>query len=217
MPSKKFKVLILGSTGMVGSEVLAECIKDDRIKSITVVDRVPTPNPNKKVKQIIHQNFNDFSKIKKQIIGHDVCFYCIGVYQGSVPKEKFIEITYEYFTKLAHTIESKKTTFCLFSAGGADSKSNILFAKWKGECEDYLLKLNFKDIYILRPGYIHPSNPAKLHKSLNYYIFEALYPIVKFLSTNLSTTSNQLARAMVSVSLNGFDKKILSNSDIRKF
>ena len=34
-------VLITGSTGMVGKSVLNECIKDDRIGKIYLVNRVP--------------------------------------------------------------------------------------------------------------------------------------------------------------------------------
>ncbi len=208
------RVLILGSTGMVGSEVLKECLKTHQITDIIVINREQM-NTNKKVKKIVHTNFLNFSNIRKEIINHDICFYCIGVYTGDVSKEKFKEITYDYLTSLAKTIESNKTIFCLLSAGGANSKSNILFAKWKGKAEDELMKLNFKHIYIFRPAYIYPSDKTKQKKSIFYKMIEILYPLFKKFSS-FSITSNQLAKVMIQISLSNTNNKIFKNKEIRQ-
>ncbi len=208
------KVLILGSTGMVGSEVLERCIQNPKIKKITVVNR-DQGIENKKVTAIVHSNFLDFSEIKKDIMDHDICFYCIGVYQGDVPEQKFIEITHDYLVALAKTIESKKTIFCLFSAQGADPKSSILFAKWKGKAEESLQKLQFRDVYIVRPGYIHPENKQKSRKKLFYRVVGLFYPILNKIAPQYCTNSGQLAKAMVRVAIEGSEKKVLENMDIR--
>ena len=46
-------VLITGSTGMVGKSVLYECIKDDRIRKIYLVNRVPVNLESSKISEFI--------------------------------------------------------------------------------------------------------------------------------------------------------------------
>jgi uncharacterized protein YbjT (DUF2867 family) len=209
------KVLIFGSTGMVGEEVLQECLKHPKIKEITVVTRKPSISIDG-VKEIVHTDFLDFSKIRDEIIDHDICFFCIGVYQGEVSKEKFIEITHTSLIALAKSIESNKTIFCLFSAQGANSKGLLLFAKWKGRAEEDLMKLNFKDAYAFRASYIHPSNASKLKEGLMYKVYEWFYMFAKDRFLQICISSNQLAKAMLHVALHGSDKKILDNENMRK-
>ncbi len=209
------KALILGATGMVGEEVLQECLNHPKIKEITVVTRKPSISIEG-VKEIIHTDFVDFSKIREEIIDHDVCFFCVGVYQGEVLKEEFIKITYTSVVELAKTIESDKTVFCLFSAQGANSKSFFPFAKWKGRAEEELMKLKFKDAYAFRASYIHPTNEKKLKKELMYKLYEFVYTFAKDRFPQICISSNQLAKAMLHVALHGADKKVLENEDIRE-
>lgn len=210
------KKLILGATGMVGEEVLQECLKHPEIKEITIVTRKPSISIEG-VKEIVHTDFLDFSKIRDEIIDHDICFFCVGVYQGEVSRENLIKVTHTYLISLAKTIESDKTVFCLFSAQGANSNSLMPFAKWKGKAEEDLMKLNFKDAYAFRASYIHPSNPSKLKKGFMYKIYELVYAFAKDRFPQIAISSNQLAKAMLHVALHGAEKKILENEDIRKF
>ncbi len=69
------KALIFGSSGMVGSEVLKEAIKNPDITEITVVNRRAI-NTDENIKEIVHSNFLDYSSIKDELIGHDIVFYC---------------------------------------------------------------------------------------------------------------------------------------------
>ena len=50
-------VLITGSTGMVGKSVLNECINDDRIGKIYLINRVPVNLKSSKVSEFILDNF----------------------------------------------------------------------------------------------------------------------------------------------------------------
>ena len=55
-------VLITGSTGMVGKSVLFECIKDNRVKKIFLLNRVSSNVKSSKVYEYI---IDDFLKIKE--------------------------------------------------------------------------------------------------------------------------------------------------------
>ena len=57
------KVILFGATGMVGQGVLRECLVDSGVTSVLVVGRGPTGQQNAKLREIVHDNFTDFSKI----------------------------------------------------------------------------------------------------------------------------------------------------------
>ena len=210
------KALIFGSTGMVGSEALKEAIKNPKITEITVVNR-RIVNTDAGIKEIVHDNFLDYSSIKDRIIGHDIVIYCLAVYGGGgLTNEDYYKITHDYALALAKTIENPNTTFIFFSAAGANAESRMHWAKTKGETENDLLKMNFKKIYALRPAFIRPSDRSKFH-SFGMKVSDAiLYPIFKALAPKGTITSNQIGQSMVHVALHGYEKQIMENVDIRR-
>ena len=58
-------VLITGSTGMVGKSVLIECIKDERVKKIFLLNRIPTDIKSSKISEFIMGNFLKLTELKK--------------------------------------------------------------------------------------------------------------------------------------------------------
>ena len=50
-------VLITGSTGMVGKSVLLQCINDDRVKKIYLLNRIPTDLKSSKISEFIMDDF----------------------------------------------------------------------------------------------------------------------------------------------------------------
>jgi len=69
--------------------------------------------------------------------------------------------------------------------------------------------------YIFRPGYIYPVTPRK-EPNIGYKLFRMLYKPVSAIYPNIGLTSVQLANKMFTVGLNGNNKSILENNDIRK-
>jgi len=53
----KIKVIITGSTGMVGKGVLLECLESEEVESVLVVNRKPLGLQHPKLKEIIHTDF----------------------------------------------------------------------------------------------------------------------------------------------------------------
>ena len=134
-------VLILGGTGMVGSEVLKFCLNSDHIASVQVVGRKKTGENHPKLKEIKHENFLDFSSLQSVLEKINIVYYCLGVYQKKVSQEDFWSITVDYQDALVRDLEKtgNDITFCLFGAMGADPKerSPFLFSKAKGRAEKH--------------------------------------------------------------------------------
>jgi nucleoside-diphosphate-sugar epimerase len=214
-------VIITGSNGMIGGLVLQNCLSNPEIKTVTSIVRRKSGIKHPKLVEVIHDNFLDFSAINNQLTNQDICFYCIGVYTGQVPRDEFAKITID-FTKAFATalrINSIETTFCFLSGQGADTseKSSVMFAKDKGIAENFLFKLKFHRTYSFRPGYIYPVTKRN-EPNFGYKLTRILYkPFLSKIYPNIGVTSEKLANVMVTVGLNGFDKPILENNDIRRY
>ena len=210
---KKMKALILGATGMVGSQVLKHSLNNDAISGVISVGRRTTGVSHAKLKEIEHNDFLDFSTLSDELKQIDICFFCLGVYQTKVSKKKFWEITVDYQDALVRELEKtgSEITFCLFGAQGADPKerSPILFAKAKGRAERKLMESQLAKKYIFRPGFINPDKDSR--SDIWVKLFQPIYWFLPFIGVDAS----ELGQVMVSVGLNGNEKTVLENRDIR--
>jgi len=116
------KIIIIGSTGMVGKLVLAKCLASDKVNEVISFVRKPTGIKHNKRNEILIQNFEDFSQQENSFKDTHAAFFCIGVYTGQVNDEIFKKITVNYPVEFAKTLEkqSPQATICLLSGAGAD-------------------------------------------------------------------------------------------------
>ena len=61
---RDYHVAIVGATGMVGIEVLHECINHRQIQNIVSVGRHTTGIKNHKLKEVEHYDFLDYSSLE---------------------------------------------------------------------------------------------------------------------------------------------------------
>ncbi len=212
-------VVILGASGMVGGEVLKLCLANPEIDNVVAFVRKPLGIIHEKLQEIDHHDYTNFETVKTYLKYVDVCFFCIGVYTGAVPKDEFNKITIDMPVALGKAIkaQSPNVVFSLLSGMGADTTetSRTLFAKAKGIAENKLMALNFHRLHIFRPGYIYPIVPRK-EPNVLYTLFRFLYKPLKGLMKNSSTTSMQLAEKMVEAAMTEADTQIFENRDIIK-
>jgi uncharacterized protein YbjT (DUF2867 family) len=208
------KAIIFGATGMVGSEVLQYCLNHSGITEVVTVGRNSSGLTHSKLLEIPHSNFLDFSELEKLFKSADICFYCIGVYQGQVSKEVFWEITVEYFGALIRTLEvaNPNSSVCLFSARGADpkEKSIAMFANAKGHAEAMFGASKIKHQYIFRPGFIAPGKIATQNTS-SIQIFKPIYKLLPFIGID----APDLAKVMVNIGLAMGANHVFENRQIR--
>lgn len=216
----KKKILITGSSGMVGAKILQLCLNSEKVSEIISLVRKPTNTKHEKYKEVVVTNFLNYEGQSSLFTEIDIVFYCLGAYTGTLPAEEFRMVNVDYPLNLAKAVHSKSpnAVFCLLSGQGADrsEKSAMQFARDKGAIENALSNLNFKAFYAFRPGYIYPSTKRK-EPNFFYVLSRYIYPFIKLLGKNLSITDQQLASVMFTVGLNGYPKEILENKDMRKF
>jgi len=210
------KVLLTGSSGMIGDLILKHCLNSIEITEIKSLVRTPSRTRHSKLKEIVIENFEDYSKHVDLFQDIDIAFFCIGVYTGKVPDDFFKVITVNYAVQFAKALKqvSPKATLCLLSGHGADrtEKSRTSFAKYKGMAENQISALNLK-FYTFRPAYIYPV-VQRQEPNIGYRISRVLYPIVKIFGKSTSIKSTELALAIFNVGLNGAENEILENREI---
>jgi len=218
---KEKRVIITGATGMVGGLALSMCLDNMDVSRVTSVGRNSTGIEDARLRDVMVEDFEDYSKAVDAFGNQDVALFCLGVYTGAVPDDLFRKITVDYTIAFAKAIykASPMAAFCLLSGQGADQteKSRMAFARYKGEAEKALLKIGFPRVHIFRPGYIYPVTPRK-EPNLTYRISRFLYPVLRRVYPNIGISSENLARAMVQAGLYGTDEHkapILENRDIR--
>lgn len=213
-------ILITGTNGMIGRLVLDICLQRTDVASVTSITRKPIGITDPRLTEMIHEDFLNFSPIAAHFANQDICFFCVGVYTGAVPREEFRKITVAITKTFAETVkaQSPDTRFCFLSGQGADrsEKSNIMFALDKGVAENSLIGLNFKNLFIFRPGYIYPVT-ARTEPNTLYRIMRALYkPVLSRIYPNIGLTSAQLAQAMVKAGFESSGLVTFENRDIRR-
>lgn len=218
---KKLKVIIFGSTGMVGKGVLYECIDSENVESILLINRSSLGIESKKVKEILHNDFTDFSGIESKMKEYDACYFSLGVSAAGMNEKKYKKISYDFTLAAAKTLRklNDNMTFIYVSGVGTDSseKGRSMWARVKGKTENDIQKLGFKETYMYRPGYIQPmkgiKSKTKLYNAL-YVFSKPLYPLLKLLIPNQITTTEKLGKSMINITLKPYSKKIITNHDI---
>lgn len=214
----KIKAIILGSTGMVGEGVLHECLKHPDVESILVINRRSCDIQHEILKEIIHQDFHDFSPIEDQLVGYNACYFCMGVSSVGMEEADYRRITYDLTMHLANIFvnNNPEMAICYVSGVGTDSteSSRSMWARVKGKTENDLKKLPFKAAYMFRPGYIQPTSGLKNTYKI-YKVLSPFYPVWKTLFPKYVCTLEEVGLAMIHAVLNGSEVQVLESKNIR--
>jgi uncharacterized protein YbjT (DUF2867 family) len=221
------KVILFGAAGMVGQGVLRECLLDPDVERVLSIVRAPTGRREPKLRELVHNDFFNFSAIEKELAGYDACFFCLGVSSAGMKEADYRRVTYDITLAAARTLVRLNPmsvggmTFIYVSGMGTDSseKGLTMWARVKGKTENDLLRLPFKAAYMFRPAAIVPLHGIKSKTRLYqvfYTILGPLLPMMYKAFPRYVTTTEQVGRAMLTVAKNGALQSVLENSDINK-
>ena len=211
------KIIITGTTGMVGEGVLHTALNHPSIQEVLIVNRTSLGLQHPKLKEILHQDFFNLEPIASQFKGYDACLFCLGVSSVGMNEEKYFHLTHTLTLHFANTLikQSPDAVFSYISGVGTDSSEHgrSMWARVKGKTENDLMHLAFKAVYCFRPGYLHPI--MGMNKTHPYYRYISwMYPFFKLVLSKYTTTLEELALAMINVSIKGYNKHIIEVNDI---
>jgi hypothetical protein len=210
------KLIITGSTGMVGEGVLFECLQNQNVIEVLIINRRYYECDHPKLKELIVPDFFKLQEFAESIKGYDACFFCAGVSSVGMKEDKYDYITYHTTLSFAKTLltYNPNMVFVYVSGSGTDSseKGRMMWARVKGKTENELMKLPFKAAYNFRPGIMLPFEGQKNWRSIYKFIAKA---IKMFIPKNV-LTMQQVGRAMINAATTGYPRSILEITDIKK-
>lgn len=211
------RIIITGTTGMVGEGVMLECLSNPEIAEVLSVSRKPCGTSHPKLKEYIVQDFLGLQPNDSMLHGYDACFFCAGISSVGMSETDYTAITYSTTLHFAKVLSAQNAgmTFIYVSGAGTDSseKGRIMWARVKGRTENDLQKLPFKKVHNFRPG-IMKAVPGQQHTLKLYKYLAWMYPILKTLFPNSASTLQQVARAMVACAATDLKKTIMEVKDI---
>jgi len=153
------KLLVVGSTGLVGRHVLDQALADTRIASVVAPVRGAPQRVHPKLSspQVDYENLDPHA-----IWWHADAVICtLGTTMRAAGSQSaFRHVDYDYPLAVAQLAKAQRTsTYVLNSAIGADASSGFFYNRVKGELEQSLAELGFASMTFVRPGVIGGSRP----------------------------------------------------------
>ena len=148
------RLLLVGSTGLVGRHVLDQALVDQRIASVVAPVRGEPPRLHAKLTspQVDYENLDDGASWWRA----DAVICTLGTTMRVAGSQAaFRRVDYDYPLAVARLARAHGTpTYVLNSAIGADADSRFFYNRVKGELEQALCAEGFGSITFVRPGVI---------------------------------------------------------------
>ena len=155
---KKIKTLIVGSSGLVGSEIL-KCVSKES-QEIFLLSRRTRGIVQENCSEII-SDFDEIDNIDFPEVDH--VYISIGKKLGSSElmyirksdRNDFIKIDFEYVLNIAKkSFNNGAKSIAIVSAIGADKTSKNLYLKTKGNMEDLINEIGFTKTIFAQPSHL---------------------------------------------------------------
>ncbi|KAJ8062651.1 hypothetical protein OCU04_009173 [Sclerotinia nivalis] len=212
------KVVLSGSTGYIGGEVLTQCLNHPSITSVVVLTRRDPEGAaeNPKVKVIVVKDFMSYDEsTTSELKTADAAIWCLGTYNG----DEKVDIEYPLtFIRAIKTRPLGSTQFRYVQLGGAftvppleegrEERSLWYYAsgrRIRGAAEARVMESSEDGaqgaftVYLVKPGAVLPRRGAILQC---------------ILGSSLSIGIGHLGATMVDLAVQGNDKRVFQNNDI---
>ena len=204
---------------MVGKAVLIECLENNLVGKILIINRQKVGLKHPKIKEILLSDFSKLNSIKNHFKDYNACFHCMGISAVGVSEKTYKKVIFDITKNLVDMLYSinKNIVFNFVSGEYTDTseKGNIMWARVKGMTENYILKKGFKNSFMFRLGFMIPekgiNSRTRIYNFL-YYITKPIFPILK-ISKNITTTT-KLGQAMINTMFTSSKLVYLSNKEI---
>lgn len=179
--------IIIGSSGLTGSQLLEKLLADNTIEQVISVSRRCLKIPHKKLTEVLIPDFSNLASAKDALKG-DLYFCCLGTtIKKASSKDNFRKIDHDAiveFGKIAKAHQAQ--SFAMVSAMGANIKSTFFYNQIKGETEKDLINLGLPSLLIFRPSLlIGPRQEFRLAENIFSHI---LVPLGKVLPNKVKKT-----------------------------
>jgi uncharacterized protein YbjT (DUF2867 family) len=147
-------VLVLGATGLVGRECVAQFAAAPQFERVTALVRRSLPASLRRPD--VTERVVDFDRLQDSAasfsVSHIVCALGTTI-KTAGSQAQFRRVDYEYPLAAARIgVDRGARHFLLVSALGANATSRVFYSRVKGELEDAIRALSYQSITIVRPS-----------------------------------------------------------------
>lgn len=215
------RVVLTGATGMVGSATLIECLDHADIEEVLVLGRRSCGVQDPRVREVLLDDFTDYSAASDAWRGYDAVIWCLGVSAAGMTEAEYARVTETFTLRAAEAFftDNPGAVFCYVSGIGADSSESgrVMWARVRGRLENRLLAMTEGRSFIFRPGYIQPRkgvrSATKLYQ-LFYDVSGPLYPLLNRAIPDRITSSDRLGIALIRAARGRASGQRFTNRDI---
>jgi uncharacterized protein YbjT (DUF2867 family) len=210
------KILVFGATGLAGGGVLRACLAAPDVSEVRAGVRRSTGVRDPKLREIIHDNYLDYSPIADAFAGVDACFFCLGASVSQVPVEADYRRIHQAFPLAAARLLRERSPAAVFhylSGGNAGLESRWMWARVKAEAERDLMA-QF-DAVCWRPAMID-GEPSASQPALT----RALRPLLRVMFKpfrSMYVLNVDIGRAMLQGTKENVRSRIIENAELRTF
>ena len=213
------KVIITGTTGMVGEGVLLHCLNDPRVEKVLTVSRKAAGHTHPKLTELLVPDFMKLDAFEAQLTGYDACFYGAGISSAGMNEADYTKITFDTPVHFATVLARLNPTMVLVHVSGRSTDSSesgkVMWARVKGKAENALSKLPFRAVFHFRPA-LMKHVAGQLHVKTVFKPVLWLFPVWNALFPALAMTLDEIADAMIKCVVEGAPKPILEVTDLQK-
>jgi uncharacterized protein YbjT (DUF2867 family) len=197
------RVVLFGSTGMVGHGVLTALLEDPSVEAVTAISRRRSGRSHPKLREILHKDFTRYDELDEVFAAADATLFCLGTPSIGLNESQYTRITQDFAVAAAETARRNNPDglFVAISANRADSASRTMWIRVKGRAEESLTAAHPR-VFLLRPGFIRPcrgARPATRGQRIAYTVLTPFYPLIKRLYPPQVTTTDASAYAIIEV------------------
>lgn len=194
--------VIIGSSGLVGKQVLNLLLKDKEIQKVKALVRKQMPVSHPKLEQIV-VDFSDLEAFKKTMIGGNILYCAVGTTLKKVKsdKEAYRKVDFDIPVNAARFAKYLNYDhFSLISAVGANATSGNFYLKLKGQVEKTIEQLELRSVAFFRPSFLlGDRNEFRLAETISKVVFKLFSFLVP--SKYQAVKDKVLAKSMIKKSI----------------
>lgn len=197
----KLTANVIGATGLTGKQLVQLLLENENFEKVRILVRRSTGLKHPK----LEEHIVDFSNTGawENLLTGDVLFSALGTtLKQAGSKEKQYEVDFTYNLNFAQKAKANGIeNYVLVSSIGANAKSSIFYTRIKGELDDTVSRLGFKNLVILRPSSLTGERDE------NRWMEKLSIPIARFVTKFVlkkyrPISGKTVAQAMINAVLN---------------
>ncbi len=212
--NNKLTANVIGATGLVGKQLVQQLLANENFEKVRIFVRRNSGLTSPKLEQQI-VDFSDEKTWGNSLTG-DVLFSTLGTtLKQAGSKEKQYEIDFTFNLNFAKKAKANGIeNYVLVSSIGANAKSSVFYTKMKGELDEAVAKIGFKNLAILRPASL--TGDRKESRIAEQISIPVLNFLTRFTLKKYRPISDKIvAQAMINaVLLNRTEKTIWESDEV---